>query len=55
MNRGAPHDALSAAGLKLCGPFDILGIHIWLDFLQYLFSFTQNNTSLMFDTFKSYF
>jgi hypothetical protein len=25
MNKAAPHDALSAAGLKLCGPFDILG------------------------------
>lgn len=25
MNKAAPHDALSAAGLKLCGPFDVLG------------------------------
>ena len=26
MKKTDPHDALSAAGLKLCGPFDILGM-----------------------------
>ena len=46
MNRPAPHDALSAAGLKLCGPFDVLGILIWLYFLQYYFSFTQSGKIL---------